>query len=223
MAKQKGLGNFLAENKVNIIGWVVVLALLGGFFVAANLLNQKKEEVKVNVLAIDATDNVRSNKDAKNTLIVYSDFQCPYCAAAHPMLQDLLKDYKTEVKLVFRHMPLESAHPNAFAAAMAAEAAGVQGKFWEMHDALFEKQSQWGSKEDPTDRFVSYAKDLKLDLTKFQADLKSAELEKRITDDANAGRSLGVSGTPTFYLNGVELDLNEIANDPKNIAAKFVK
>ncbi len=136
--------------------------------------------------------------DAPVTLVEYGDYECPMCGAAFPITQELLEEYGDEIRLVFRNFPLTRSHPNALLAARAAEAAAVQGRFWEMHDALYENQS-WLEPDDLT----SYADNLGLDGDQFISDLNSSKTAERVQEDIHSGMKSGVNGTPTFFINGV--------------------
>lgn len=140
---------------------------------------------------------VRGAPMAPVTIVEFSDFECPYCGAAHPILKRLLREHEGQVKLAFVHYPLTEAHPHAMPAARAAVAAGNQGKFWEMHDLLFENQGAL-SDED----LERYAERVGLDLERFRRDVRSEETRRRIEQDKELGRRLGVTGTPTFFVNG---------------------
>lgn len=130
------------------------------------------------------------------TIVEFSDFECPYCGQAHPVLKRLLREHEGQVRLVFKHYPL-SAHHNALPAARATVAAGNQGKFWEMHDMLFEHQDALAEED-----LEAYAEELGLDLERFRADMRSEETQRVIERDRAQGRELGVSGTPTIFVNG---------------------
>jgi cyclophilin family peptidyl-prolyl cis-trans isomerase/protein-disulfide isomerase len=145
------------------------------------------------------------SQDARFTLLEYSDFQCPYCAAAASAVKQLLTDYPQDVRLVYRHFPLPK-HDKAMIAAQAAEAAGLQGKFWEMHDALFAAQDTWAAMTlDQFDAWlVSEAKTLGLNVVKFKTDLVSAAIVNKVSAAQADAVKLGVSGTPTFVLNGAD-------------------
>jgi protein-disulfide isomerase len=143
-------------------------------------------------------------KDAKVTLIEYADFQCPACASYHPIVKNVLEAYSDKVLFVYREFPLYTIHPNASISAQAAEAAGLQGKFWEMYDLLYTKQSEWAFVAG--NRIVEqnldvYAKSLGLDMDKFHADLNSDQVLKKIKVDVDGAIEAGVGRTPTFYLN----------------------
>ena len=146
----------------------------------------------------------RGNPSARVTLEEFSDFQCPACGGLEPGLRRVIKDYSDRVKFVFRNFPL-SMHKYAFLAARAAEAAGQQGKFWEMHDLIYDNQKEWSEAMEPRVQFDSYAARLGLDVQRFKADMERQDLADRIKDDYVRGNALGVKGTPTIYLNGREL------------------
>ena len=139
---------------------------------------------------------VRGAPMAPVTIVEFSDFQCPHCAAAHPELARLVREFEGQVKLVFKHFPLDS-HPRALVAARAAEAARRQGKFWEMHDLLFEHQHEL---EDGD--LERYAGMLGLDIERFKTDVSSDECVERVDADREEGKRLGIEGTPTIYING---------------------
>lgn len=178
---------------------VVVLAVAGLF-----LLSNRPEE------KVDTNNFIRDNnyfvgpKDAKVTLVEFGDYQCPACKAAEGTVQKLKSDYLGKVKFVFKHFPLPS-HKNGIDAALAAEAAGSQGKFWELHNILYGKQESWSNLVDPTAEFEKYAKELGLDLTKFSKDLKEKTYIERVNTDKSDGIDLNVEATPTFFLNGEKL------------------
>lgn len=141
-------------------------------------------------------DHVRGRPDADVVIIEYGDFQCPYCARAHPTLAGLQQQYGERVTLVYRHLPLDM-HPYAEAAAEAAEAAGSQGRFWDMHDTLFDNQAQMAPAQLPL-----LAQQLGLDAARFDEDLSRRNYRERIQHQAAEGKALGASGTPSFFING---------------------
>lgn len=139
---------------------------------------------------------VKGAKTAPVTIVEWSDFQCPFCARVVPTLSQVQKEYGDKVKVVFKHLPLPM-HSKAPGAHAAAEAAHRQGRFWEMHDRIFSAQNQL----DP-DQFVVYATEMGLDVDRFKRDVASAEVEQRIAGDVAEGSEVGVSGTPSFFING---------------------
>jgi protein-disulfide isomerase len=153
-------------------------------------------------------DHVYGKKDSKVIFTEYGDFQCPGCGNAHPTIKEVTEKYKDQLAFVFRNFPLTSIHPNARAAASAAEAAGKQGKYWEIHNMLYESQQAWGSlaTSQRTDYFLGYTDELKLNKDTFQTDMTSPEVSQKINFDMALGKKDGVSATPTFFLNGKKMD-----------------
>lgn len=180
-----------------------VLGLLALAFII-NLTQSIGLEVPTAKMVTDK-DHVKGYDKAPMTLVEYSDFQCPACRSQNNAIQAAWKDIRRHVKIVYRHFPLTNIHKNASLAAHYAEAAGQQGKFWEMHDALFAAQSAWSSLPNPAPQFEEYAKKLKLDLDKLKAALESDELKDKVKADIASGRAAGVRGTPTLYLDGERL------------------
>jgi protein-disulfide isomerase len=198
-----------------IIFAVVVVLVLGGLIVYSRVSNPS-----IDVSGIDANnitkasdqngqiaEHVYGNPDAKVVFVEYGDYQCPSCGGAYAQVKSATEQYKDKVAFVFRNFPLTTLHPNARVAAAAAEAAGLQGKYWDMHNKLYENQSDWESLSGTarTDAFVNYAESLGLDANKFKDDLASKAINKKISFDQAVGKKIGVSATPTFYLNGEKL------------------
>jgi diadenylate cyclase len=143
-------------------------------------------------------DHTRGPATAEVTLVEYGDYECPYCGKAHPVVEELREKLGDRLRFVFRHFPLDSVHPRARHAAEAAEAAGAQGRFWEMHDLLYENQ------EDLSDEALGrYAAWLGLDLGRFEGDLAARRHAPRVREDRLGGERSGVDGTPAFFVNGV--------------------
>ncbi len=138
----------------------------------------------------------RGSPMAQVTIVEFSDFECPYCGRAHPIVQQVLNEFEGRVRVVFKNFPL-SAHPHAMSAARAAVAAGNQGKFWEMHDLLFEHQRPLEDED-----IERYAEQLELNMDRFRADMASPETQRRIEADKEEGQRVGVEGTPTFFIDG---------------------
>lgn len=154
------------------------------------------------------TNHVMGNGKKNVTLIEYGDYQCPACGAYYPVVKSVVGKYKDDIYFQFRNFPLVQLHQNAFAGARAAEAADKQGKFWEMHDILYEQQNTWGQASSPKTYFDSYAKQLGLDQNKFNQDYASSEVNDLINADKSAAEALGATGTPTFVLDGKKVDQN---------------
>ena len=148
------------------------------------------------------------------TLEEFGDFECPPCGVLHPILKGIETEYgPTKVRIIFREFPLVPNHVHALAAARAAEAAGLQGKFWEMHDLIYEHQKDWHEAFDVRPIFEGYAKTIGLDVAQFGRDNTSEIVERRIFLDGKRGHSLGVQGTPTVFLNGKEVPFESLAPD----------
>lgn len=208
------------------IKWIIFTVVTIGIFAALIIfsngtkLNVDNADVKAIQTASSQNGNIADHifgkADSKVTLIEYGDFQCPPCAQVHPIIKKVTEQYKDQLQFVFRNFPITSAHANAKAAAGTAEAAGLQSKYWEMHNKIYEGQANWSNltSTERTDFFANYAKEIGLDMTKFNADLAAAPttISKKIDFDAALGKKAGVEGTPTFYLNGVKLD-NSVAGD----------
>lgn len=188
--------------------WGTVILLIGGIFIAVWRLGggSVSSTYNGNVAAVVADDHVTGNPSATVTLFEYSDFQCPACRASFPFVKDLLKNLGGQFRLVYRHFPLAQ-HQNAQLAAQAAEAASLQGKFWEMHDLLFNNQDDWAESTTAADIFARYAGTLNLDVNKFKSDINSQAVIDRVNRDLAAANSIGVNSTPTFYLGQYQLNL----------------
>ncbi len=150
------------------------------------------------------TDWGEGNPDAKLVVVEYSDFQCPYCSGAAALFTNLVERSPDEIYVVFRHFPLTSIHDKALIAAQAAEAAGAQGHFWEMHNLLFERQSEWSQRavEDMPDTLAGYAEELGLDVAQFSHALKEGTYLDKVQASFDQARELGIGGTPTIFING---------------------
>lgn len=145
--------------------------------------------------------HIRGAADAPVTLLEYGDYQCPTCGLYHPITQELLARFNGKLKLEFHHFPLVTMHPNAMNAALAAEAASDQGKFWEMHDLLFQNQNAWSRSPSAQTIFLQYAIQIGLDTNKFMQSVKAPETQARVLADVTLGNAI-VQGTPTFVING---------------------
>ncbi len=146
---------------------------------------------------VSARDHFQGSADAAIVLVEYGDYECPYCGAAYPVVKELQHRMKNKLALVFRNFPLANAHPHAEFAAEAAEAAAAQGKFWEMHDMLYENQEAL----DP-ENLVEYATALGLDIPRFTREMNEHVYASRVKEDFRSGVRSGVNGTPTFFING---------------------
>lgn len=210
------------STKSWIIFTAVCVLLFGGLLFWSQRNRVDVSDVNTNTILSaskesgDIADHVDGNADAKVILIEYGDFQCPGCGGVHPTVKSLMEKYGDHVAFVFRNFPLTSIHPNAKAAAGAAEAAGLQGEgaYWKMHNHLFEHQQEWqgASTSERGKLFSDYAKAIGIDQVKFNTALtdESVRLSRKIEFDQALGRKLNVTGTPTFYLNGTQLTEEQI-------------
>lgn len=151
---------------------------------------------------LDTKGHFRGPADAAITLVEFGDYQCPSCGVYHPVVSEVLRRYPTQVRLQFRHYPLISIHQNAMMAAMAAEAAGQQGRYWDMHDMLFEYQQSWAESPNPEPEFLSFANHLGLDPNKFMQSMRSPDLQQRVLDDVVQAREAKVDAVPAFFIKG---------------------
>lgn len=205
-----------------IIFSAVCVLILGSliYFSNANRIDVSKVDTNAILQASENSGNIADHvvgkTDSKVMLIEYGDFQCPGCGSAHPIVKKLSEKYKEQMVFVFRNFPITSKHPNARAAAAAAEAAGLQNKYWEMHNKIFESQDAWGSlgAKERTKFFTDYAAELGLDTTKFTSDLTSDSVNKKISFDQALGKKAKADATPTFLLNGKKVD-DEWSNETK--------
>lgn len=185
----------------------VIMAVIGGLI----WIGETQDGGTVNTPSpisgeVTETDHVKGPNTARLTLIEYSDFQCPTCASYAPLLKQLSAEYTNDLRIVYRYFPLQSIHPNATIASQAAEAADMQGKFWEFHDMLFDRQGEWSRLANPRDTFATYAQELGLDVEQFKTDMDSKAAKSRVNADYRSGLGAGVGGTPTFFLNGEPLE-----------------
>jgi protein-disulfide isomerase len=146
-------------------------------------------------------DHIQGPAEAAVTLVEYGDYQCPYCGAAYPIIKEVQARMDESLRFVFRNFPISTSHPHAEQAAEAAEAAAHQGRFWDMHDLLYENQSRLGEED-----LRSYAKELELDVPTFDRELAEHVHAERVREDFMSGVRSGVNGTPTFYVNGARHD-----------------
>ena len=155
---------------------------------------------------INPHDHVEGNASSSVVVIEYADFQCPACRAYYPIVKQMVTQYGGKVAFVYRYFPLSSIHPNAQFAAQAAEAAGMQGKFWEMHNLLYEKQDEWAEQADPMKFFDSYAQLIGINVSQFDSDFKSSADKNIVNGYKNYGIKIGLNATPTFYIAGKRID-----------------
>jgi len=205
---------------------LVSFSIIGGSFFVANSLDRTTEQIELATAALEDLElagapggaarpsrpnrpdadreydvdigesPVKGSEDAVVTIVEWSDFQCPFCNRVAPTLAQIEKEYGDQVRLVFKHMPL-SIHAQAPQAPAASEAAHRQGQFWDMHDRIFQNQRDLSA-----DTLARYAREIGLDMGRFEEDIASAEVQKRIEDDMKQASKLGVTGTPSFFING---------------------
>jgi len=203
---------------VIVIG--VALTTLGS---GTLLYRAKRQQLKnipesESVLAKTNTDSahIRGNPDAPVTLEEFGDFQCPPCGKFSEFVEDLLKEYNSRLRLVFRNFPL-SGHEHAREAALAAEAAGLQGKFWEMHDTLYREQETWTKAPNVRELFESYAGTIGLDVDQFKKDMDGDKARERVDSDRALADFLGVKATPTLFINNRPVDPKD--KNPEGVRA----
>lgn len=176
---------------------------------------------------VTSGDHIIGPAIAAVTLVEYGDYECPYCGMAHPMVKQILRHFDNQLRFAYRHFPLSRVHPHAQRAAEAAEAAGAQGRFWPMHDLLFEHQNALEDQD-----LLAYAAALDLDLQRFVAELEAGRHAARVREDFLSGVRSGVNGTPTFFINGARYDgsvdfgslaaaINAAARSPLEIQSAF--
>ena len=207
------------NKKSWIIFAIIVVAIVGGMIYIStqnrlNVSDINNDQLNTIIGAEsrngDIADHEIGSKSPKVTIIEYADYQCPGCSAAAPKAKALAEKYKDHVRLIFRNFPIASSHPNARAAAAVAEAAGLQGKFWEMNKLLYTNQDAWKN-ANITDRdniFKSYAEQLKLNIDQYKTDIASNKVKNKIEFDMALGRKHGVAATPTFYVNGKNTEMD---------------
>lgn len=188
----------LQKHFWKIVALIAVLALGGAIYYSKQASEKANEGVTIST-------HIKGNTDGKVELVEYSDFQCPACGQFYPYLKDIMDQYGDKIRFEYRHFPLITVHPMAIPAARAAEAADQQGKFWEMHDKLFENQATWTKASNPNTYFVQYAEELGLNVDQFKSQMNSSIIDDAINKSFEDARSRGFSGTPTFLLNGQQM------------------
>lgn len=217
---------------MNKVAWIIftvaVVGLLGGLIIVSRLTNPSVDvsDIDPNIIqtASEANGNIGDHiydvDDGKVVLVEYGDFQCVYCGQTHPQLKEVLEDYGSVVTFIFRNFPITQNHPNAKAAAAAAEAVGLQGNdaYWKMFNALYENQSQWDglSGSQRGSEFYNYAQSTGIDMDTYNAALKeNSNINKKLAYDMALGGKQNVTATPTFFLNGEKVG-NDILKELQN-------
>lgn len=197
---------------LTIVSVIIIFVFLFIVYAASNKGGSSSSVVQTQLQKVLPTDHVKWGVDQKNVLTEFSDFQCPACGSFHQVLKSYEASGSADAKIaskiafVYKNFPLENIHKNARVAAYAAEAAGIQGKFFEMGGMLFDNQNVWSESKEPNKIFLEYAKVLELDLDKYKKDATSNEVKQRVDNDLILGNQIGVNSTPSFYLNGKKLE-----------------
>lgn len=196
------------KNLPLLIGTILgsIVLIFGVGFLFSRTPDATTTVLDQTMLQTDLAHSKGATESAKVTVVEFSDFQCPACRAAEPVVAQLSQEFADSVQFGYRHFPLTSIHPNAYPAALAAEAAAMQNSFWPFHDKLFDKQDEWAAisdKEELETRFGEYAETLGFDREKFMTDMKSEEAASRVAADTAMGTEANVNSTPTFFVNGV--------------------
>ena len=188
---------------------VIIVAVAVAAGAAVYLSRQPDEPASTSAtpthVDIKGGGHLRGPANASVTLVEFGDYQCPSCGAYHPLVKEVLNRYPQQVRLEYHHFPLITVNPNTMLASQAVEAAGDQGKFWEMHDAVFEHQNDWAGSPNPEPIFITLATGLGLDINKFMQGLRSPEIQQRILKDVERGQAAKVEATPTFFINGEQI------------------
>ena len=202
-----------------IVVGVITVAIFFGIIFFAGGSNQKtinSTDVDIKTLLGENTHSTIDTEKAKVVLVEFSDFQCPACKSALGEVSRIKEDFKNTVAIVYKNYPLTSIHNYAYKAALASEAAAKQGKFWEYHDILFREQREVSNPLKDED-FHSFAQELKLNEEQFKKDYQSTDIKKLVDADIKLGDTLGLKGTPTFYLNGKQYNGNDLYGDIKKL------
>lgn len=158
--------------------------------------------------------NLQGSTTAPVTVEEFADFQCPTCATVHTKMKEVIAPYGNRIKFIYRSYPLIQIHKNAYEAAVAAEAAGLQNKYWAMQDQLFVNQPSWANSQNARQVFEEYASKIGLDMAKYQADVVGLPAKQRVDADMRRGQALKISGTPTIYINGKTVDFSQFDVQP---------
>lgn len=204
--------------------WSLVVFIIGGtVFGMIKFASRPSQDAgpTITVDSINSEDWVKGNRDASVVLIEYSDFQCPACAFYYPLLKKSVEEFGDKLAIAYRHFPLPI-HQNAKPAAYAAEAAGKQEKFWEMHDLIFDNQKEWKDKRSADEVFINYAQTLNLNLDQFKIDFASKEIRKKVENAYQNSVRLGLNSTPTFFLNGKKISNPRNYEDFRNIILQTI-
>jgi protein-disulfide isomerase len=197
------------EAKI-LIGIAVAVAIGVSAMIVISASKNKPATPSAEGSQLVKSDSHQTKPGAKVTLVEFGDIQCPACGQAQPIVEQIEKQYPDQVNVVFRHFPLRSIHKNAEVAAQAAEAAGEQGKFFEMTSLMYAKQTEWSNDANPLPKFESYAQSLGLDVAKLKAAVEAKKFTELIKRDENDASALGLNSTPTFYVNGTQVQTSQL-------------
>ncbi|MCW1908032.1 MAG: DsbA family protein [Candidatus Saccharibacteria bacterium] len=189
--------------------WIVLAVILIGFIGVITYTKKDKAAESGSTASSQGSQNYYGKMDSPVTITEFVDFQCEACYAYYPYVKQVKEIYKDKVRFQVRNFPITSGHQFAFQAARSAEAAARQGKFWEMHDKIFEGQKQWEQTQNPQSYFDQYAEDIGLDMEKYRTDRDSSDVAAVINKDLADVKEIGGTGTPTFAINGVKVDKTE--------------
>ena len=188
---------------------------------SGKVFTPEKNGVNTKLPVVTVEDHQEGSATSSIVVIEYADYECPACAAYHSVMKEVKKQMEGKALFVFRLFPLPM-HANAIPAGIAAEAAGLQGAYFTMQDKLFAQQEEWASSKNPQDFFVTYAKELGLDETKFKAALLDETLKAKVAKNYADGSLVGITGTPTFFVNGVKVTESPTGETAEEIAKSFV-
>ncbi len=207
--------DFFLRNKTFLGLTLGTLAILfGGVYFFSKTVSPNTKVISSEILApkdaqvtggIVDGKYISANASPKITLVEFGDYECPACSAYNSLVKQVITEFSGEINYVFRNYPLPQ-HKNAPISSYAAEAAGIQGKFWEMHNKLYDTQGAWANTTEAKSIFIGYAKDMGLDVSKFTSDIDSQKIKDKITRDESDGKLVNLTATPTFYINGVKVE-----------------
>lgn len=200
--------------------WLIILSGVGLAAWGVVGFGHSRGQGAVLADAVSDLDQTKGSSDFPITLVEYSDFQCPACAYFFALTKEFEKEFGKNVRFVYRHFPLRRIHSQAQLAAQAAEAAGKQGRFWEMHDVLFEKQGEWAGQSRAEEFFISYASQMGLDTEQFANDLYSDEIIKKVENDYQSALRSNIKATPTFFVNGKQIEPAESYEEFKDLVIR---
>lgn len=201
----------------------VLVVLFGGLLIFNKSNNSDSASGNGNTENVQPSNHIQGDESAPVTLTEWGDFECPACGQYYALVKQVKQEYGDEIAFRFRHFPLISIHQNAIISARAAEAAGMQGKFFEMHDLLYENQDQWSQSTSPTQIFEDYARQLDLDVAQFSKDIKSNTTNRIVQADLAEANKRGYSSTPTFEINGEKIENPRSLEDFQEVIDQALK